>query len=103
MNNTNQAKMIKDMLEATIRANNARIEDGYIAHADACAIHDLVSILGKYDSHGDLDASLRTTLSTMLDSTINYAHHQATVHGEVQNPAILSSIKLLVEVVNQLA
>lgn len=100
MVNTNQAKMIKDVLEASIRAANHNMVNGYVEYDDAKAINDLVSVLGNYDSHGDVSLDVRQLLSEMLDSTIHYAHNYTDVTGLCLAPSLSATIKLLIDVVD---
>lgn len=102
MVNTSQAKMIKDVLEASIRAANHNMLNGYVEYDDAKAINDLANVLGKDHSHGDVSLDVRLLLSDMLNSTIHYAHNYTELTGLCLAPSLSATINLLIEVVELL-
>jgi hypothetical protein len=87
MHNTEQAKMIKDILEASIRSTyqDAMIYDqgGYVDHTAAQNIQALVETLAQYDSSHKVEDDVKAMLAELFNSTIHYVHHQLDTNGRL--------------------
>jgi hypothetical protein len=109
MHNTEQAKMIKDILEATIRGtyNDAKLYDlgCFVDDAAAQSIHALIETLGQFDSDANVADDVKAMLNELLNSTIQYVHHQLEIHGRLSMDDIRLplSIQLLQKSVMTLA
>jgi hypothetical protein len=87
MHNTEQAKMIKDILEATIRGtyHDAKLYDlgCYVDHTAAQNIQALVETLAQYDPVLNVEGDVKAMLAELLNSTIHYVHHQLDTNGRL--------------------
>ena len=87
MLNSTQAKMIKDILEASIRSTyqDAMIYDQgcYVDHTAAQNIQALVETLAQYDPVLNVEGDVKAMLAELLNSTIHYVHHQFDTNGRL--------------------
>ncbi|HQT04016.1 MAG TPA: hypothetical protein PLU46_03420 [Thiotrichales bacterium] len=109
MHKSAQAKMIKDILEATIRSTyqDAKIYDQgcFVEHNAAQNIQALAEILAQYDLVLNVEDDVKAMLAELLNSTIHYVHHQLDINGRLSkdNVNLPLSIQLLQKSVMTLA